>query len=194
MLKGALAEWRVGYPWLPESDMGPLIDEDAARQIRRHIEHLSQTEQLLAKAPASGLEQLGHYIEPHVFKISRLTQLTREVFGPVLHVITYKVSELEQVLQDINNTGYGLTLGVHSRIDGFAQQVFANTRVGNTYVNRNIVGAVVGVNPFGGQGLSGTGPKAGGPNYLQRFAVERTYTDNIVAKGGNTDLFTMADD
>ncbi len=194
MLQGALAEWRVGYPWLPESDMGPLIDEDAARQIRRHIEHLSKTQQLLAKAPASGLEQQGHYIEPHVFKISRLSELTREVFGPVLHVITYKMSDVEQALQDINGSGYGLTLGVHSRIDGFAREVFANTKVGNTYVNRNIVGAVVGVNPFGGQGLSGTGPKAGGPNYLQRFAVERTYTDNVVAKGGNTDLFTMADD
>ena len=194
MLKGALAEWRVGYPWLPETDMGPLIDEDAVHVIRRHIQDLTQTEQLLAKAPSSGLEQQGHYIEPHVFKISRLEQLQREVFGPVLHIITYKVAEFEQVLEDINASGYGLTLGVHSRIDGFAQQVFANTRVGNTYVNRNIVGAVVGVNPFGGQGLSGTGPKAGGPNYLQRFAVERTYTDNVVAKGGNTDLFTMADD
>ena len=174
--------------------MGPLIDEDAVHVIRRHIQDLTQTEQLLAKAPSSGLEQQGHYIEPHVFKISRLEQLQREVFGPVLHIITYKVAEFEQVLEDINASGYGLTLGVHSRIDGFAQQVFANTRVGNTYVNRNIVGAVVGVNPFGGLGLSGTGPKAGGPNYLQRFAVERTYTDNVVAKGGNTDLFTMADD
>ena len=194
MLRGALAEWRVGHPWHPESDMGPLIDEEAARQIRRHIEKLLQTETLLAKSPVTDTPRSGYYIEPHVFGISRLDQLKREVFGPVLHVISYKASEIEQVLQDINESGYGLTLGVHSRIDGFAQQVFANTRVGNTYVNRNIVGAVVGVNPFGGQGLSGTGPKAGGPNYLQRFALERTYTDNVVAKGGNTDLFTMADD
>ena len=194
MLRGALAEWRVGHPWHPESDMGPLIDEEAARQIRRHIEKLLQTETLLAKSPVTDTPRSGYYIEPHVFGISRLDQLKREVFGPVLHVISYKASEFEQVLQDINESGYGLTLGVHSRIDGFAQQVFANTRVGNTYVNRNIVGAVVGVNPFGGQGLSGTGPKAGGPNYLQRFALERTYTDNVVAKGGNTDLFTMADD
>ena len=114
-----------------------------------------------------------------------------EMFGPILHVIRYKVSDMPKVLEDINASGYGLTLGVHSRIDGFAREVFNATRVGNTYINRNMVGAVVGVNPFGGQGLSGTGPKAGGPHYLLRFATEKTRTDNVVAKGGNTQLFNL---
>ena len=103
------------------------------------------------------------------------------------------MSDLPDVLADINASGYGLTLGVHSRIDGFARDVFNATRVGNTYINRNMVGAVVGVNPFGGQGLSGTGPKAGGPHYLLRVATEKSRTDNVVAKGGNTQLFSLAD-
>ena len=114
-----------------------------------------------------------------------------EMFGPILHVIRYKVSDMPKVLEDINASGYGLTLGVHSRIDGFAREVFNATRVDNTYINRNMVGAVVGVNPFGGQGLSGTGPKAGGPHYLLSFATEKTRTDNVVAKGGNTQLFNL---
>ena len=126
-----------------------------------------------------------------MWEIERLSQLPQEVFGPILHVIRYRVPELPAVLQDINASGYGLTLGIHSRIDGFAREIFAATRVGNTYINRNMVGAVVGVNPFGGQGLSGTGPKAGGPHYLQRFATEKTRTDNVVARGGNTQLFNL---
>lgn len=109
------------------------------------------------------------------------------------HIIRFKVCDLPQVLADINASGYGLTLGVHSRIDGFSREVFNATRVGNTYINRNMVGAVVGVNPFGGQGLSGTGPKAGGPHYLLRFATEKTRTDNVVAKGGNTQLFNLCE-
>jgi len=117
--------------------------------------------------------------------------LPGEVFGPVLHIIRYRSDQMPQILADINASGYGLTLGVHSRIDGFSDEVFAATRVGNTYINRNMVGAVVGVNPFGGQGLSGTGPKAGGPHYLLRFATERTRTENVVAKGGNTQLFSL---
>ena len=118
--------------------------------------------------------------------------LEREVFGPVLHVIRFRADELDAVLDDINGTGYGLTVGVHSRIDGFARDVFAATRVGNTYINRNMVGAVVGVNPFGGQGLSGTGPKAGGPHYLPRFATEYTVSNNISAVGGNASLLSLA--
>ena len=135
----------------------------------------------------------GVAFHPRVNMPDKLAQLEQEIFGPVLHVIRYARADLPKVYQQINDSGYGLTLGVHSRIDGFARSVFKNTRVGNTYVNRNMIGAVVGVNPFGGQGLSGTGPKAGGPHYLQRFATERTYTDNLVARGGNTDLFTMSD-
>ena len=135
----------------------------------------------------------GSFFAPRVYEIESLSQLKEEVFGPVLHVVRYSASDINRVYDDINATGYGLTLGVHSRIDGFSREVFARTRVGNTYINRNIVGAVVGVNPFGGQGLSGTGPKAGGPHYLLRFACERTRTENIVARGGNAQLFNLED-
>ena len=137
---------------------------------------------------------MGYFVAPQAYEINSLAQLPQEVFGPVLHVIRYPAQELSRVLDEINASGYGLTLGVHSRIDAFAREVFNATRVGNTYINRNMVGAVVGSNPFGGQGLSGTGPKAGGPNYLLRFATERTRTDNVVAKGGNTRLFNLTED
>ena len=133
----------------------------------------------------------GYFIAPQVYEIQRLSQLQREVFGPILHVIRYAVADVPGIIKDINASGYGLTMGVHSRIEGFAADLFAATRVGNTYINRNMVGAVVGVNPFGGQGLSGTGPKAGGPHYLLRFATEKTRTDNVVARGGNTQLFSL---
>jgi RHH-type proline utilization regulon transcriptional repressor/proline dehydrogenase/delta 1-pyrroline-5-carboxylate dehydrogenase len=136
----------------------------------------------------------GYFFMPRVYEIRRLSQLPGEVFGPILHVIRYRMDDMPKILADINASGYGLTLGIHSRIDGFAREVFNATRVGNTYVNRNMVGAVVGVNPFGGQGLSGTGPKAGGPNYLLRFGAEKTRTDNVVAKGGNAQLFNLGDD
>ncbi|MCA1778758.1 MAG: aldehyde dehydrogenase family protein, partial [Xanthomonadaceae bacterium] len=115
------------------------------------------------------------------------------VFGPILHVIRYKASELDRVIEAINATGYGLTLGCHSRIDRVQRHVIENVRVGNAYVNRNMTGAVVGVQPFGGEGLSGTGPKAGGPNYLQRFAVERARTVNTAAVGGNASLMVLSD-
>ena len=111
-----------------------------------------------------------------------------EKFGPILHFIKYKAEELESILEEVNDTGYGLTMGMHSRISGKARQVFENANIGNFYLNRDIVGAVVGVQPFGGQGLSGTGPKAGGPNYLHSFVNEKTFTDNVMATGGNIDL------
>ena len=124
-------------------------------------------------------------------EIDSIRRLEGEVFGPVLHVVRFAASALDRVLAEIEDTGYGLTLGVHSRIDGFAREIFRKTRAGNVYVNRNMIGAVVGVHPFGGRGLSGTGPKAGGPHYLLRFATERTRSENITAKGGNTELFGL---
>jgi RHH-type proline utilization regulon transcriptional repressor/proline dehydrogenase/delta 1-pyrroline-5-carboxylate dehydrogenase len=127
-------------------------------------------------------------------EISSLDVLKREVFGPVLHVLRYRSSELSSLLESINATGYGLTLGIHSRIDSAARSINRRMRVGNAYVNRNMVGAVVGVQPFGGCGLSGTGPKAGGPHYLQRFATERTLTINTSAVGGNASLMSLASD
>jgi RHH-type transcriptional regulator, proline utilization regulon repressor / proline dehydrogenase / delta 1-pyrroline-5-carboxylate dehydrogenase len=120
--------------------------------------------------------------------------LEREVFGPILHVVRYDGARLDQVLDSINNVGYGLTLGIHSRIDSTVRHILGRLRVGNAYVNRNMIGAVVGVQPFGGEGLSGTGPKAGGPRYLHRFATERTLTVDTTAAGGNASLLSLAED
>jgi len=130
---------------------------------------------------------------PRAYEIPSLSVLKREVFGPVLHVIRFKASELNKVIDEINSTGYGLTLGVHSRIDATVHYISQHARVGNCYVNRNQIGAVVGVQPFGGEGLSGTGPKAGGPHYLLRFAGERTLTINTTASGGNASLLTIGE-
>ncbi|PID55221.1 MAG: bifunctional proline dehydrogenase/L-glutamate gamma-semialdehyde dehydrogenase [Gammaproteobacteria bacterium] len=191
MLSGAMAELTIDDPAQLSTDVGPVIDTEAKHMLERHDQRMRSEAKLIAACALH--THAGTYFAPRAFEIERLSQLPEEVFGPVLHIIRYKVSELPQVLADINASGYGLTLGVHSRIDGFAQDVFNATRVGNTYINRNMVGAVPGVNPFGGQGLSGTGPKAGGPHYLQRFATERTRTDNVVAKGGNTQLFSLSE-
>jgi RHH-type proline utilization regulon transcriptional repressor/proline dehydrogenase/delta 1-pyrroline-5-carboxylate dehydrogenase len=135
----------------------------------------------------------GTFFAPRAYEIPALSTLTREVFGPVLHVLRWKGSELPQVIEQINATGYGLTLGVHSRIDDTVEYIRSHARVGNCYVNRNQIGAVVGVQPFGGESLSGTGPKAGGPHYLLRFAGERTLTINTTAAGGNASLLTIGE-
>jgi RHH-type proline utilization regulon transcriptional repressor/proline dehydrogenase/delta 1-pyrroline-5-carboxylate dehydrogenase len=193
MLRGATHELRLGDPMELRTDVGPVIDVEAQQLIEEHTNRMRREGRLLSEASLDPILPNGHFVAPQIYEIDRLDQLEREVFGPILHVIRYKKSELRNVLADIKASGYGLTLGIHSRIDGFAQTVFDNTQVGNTYINRNTVGAVVGVNPFGGQGLSGTGPKAGGPHYLYRFVSEKTRTDNVVAKGGNTDLFTLSE-
>ena len=193
MLHGATLELSVGDPMKLQTDVGPVIDAEAQQLIQEHTDRMRREGRLLSEASLDPNLPNGHFVAPQIYEIDRLDQLKREVFGPILHLIRYKKSELRDVLADIRASGYGLTLGIHSRIDGFAQRVFENTQVGNTYINRNTVGAVVGVNPFGGQGLSGTGPKAGGPHYLYRFVSEKTRTDNVVAKGGNTDLFTLSE-
>ncbi len=193
MLHGATLELSVGDPMKLRTDVGPVIDAEAQQLIQEHTDRMRREGRLLSEASLDPDLPNGHFVAPQIYEIDRLDQLKREVFGPILHLIRYKKSELRDVLADIRASGYGLTLGIHSRIDGFAQRVFENTQVGNTYINRNTVGAVVGVNPFGGQGLSGTGPKAGGPHYLYRFVSEKTRTDNVVAKGGNTDLFTLSE-
>jgi RHH-type proline utilization regulon transcriptional repressor/proline dehydrogenase/delta 1-pyrroline-5-carboxylate dehydrogenase len=191
MLAGAMKELAIGDPAGLATDIGPVIDLEARQRLEQHVERLGREASLLAKCELRKDLAEGYFFAPQAWEIKSLEQLPEEVFGPILHVIRYRGSDVAPVLQQINASGYGLTLGVHSRIDGFAREVFRGTRVGNTYINRNIVGAVVGVNPFGGQGLSGTGPKAGGPHYLLRFATEKTRTDNVVAKGGNTQLFTL---
>ncbi len=192
-LTGALQSLRLGDPALLATDIGPVIGEHAQKNLLKHIERMTVEGKLLAKLdPPESLN--GWFVGPHIFEIDSLAQLPEEVFGPVLHVIRYQAGRLDEVIKQINRSGYGLTLGIHSRIRGFADYVFQRTRIGNTYINRNMVGAVVGCQPFGGCGLSGTGPKAGGPHYLNAFATEKTRTENIVARGGNTLLFGLPDD
>ena len=188
ILAGALAELKVGDPAEPDTDIGPIIDVPAQAALASHIRKLRAAAKLLGEAPASTAS--GTFIAPIAFQLP-LEQLPRtEVFGPVLHVCTYRRAELPRVLQWLRDIGFGLTLGIHSRIQSFVDEVLAATRVGNTYVNRSMIGAVVGVQPFGGEGLSGTGPKAGGPHYMLRFATERTVTVNTAAIGGVTELLS----
>ena len=175
MLKGAMQQLRVGNPALLQTDIGPVIDQEAQLNIQNHIDKMRSkgypVHQLMRNADAQALAG-GTFIPPTLIELPNLDDLEREVFGPVLHMIVYKYGELEQLLQRINDKGYGLTMGLHTRIDETIQKVIAHAKVGNLYINRNIVGAVVGVQPFGGEGLSGTGPKAGGPLYAYRLMHE----------------------
>jgi RHH-type proline utilization regulon transcriptional repressor/proline dehydrogenase/delta 1-pyrroline-5-carboxylate dehydrogenase len=193
MLAGALAELAVGDPADPETDVGPVIDDEAKRMLEAHVAGLRTRGRLIAQARLPETARHGTFVAPAAFEIPLAALPQREVFGPVLHVIRYRAGALEPALDAIAATGYGLTLGIHSRIARFVDRVRSRVRVGNTYVNRNMIGAVVGVQPFGGEGLSGTGPKAGGPHYLQRFAIERTLTVNTAAAGGNAALLAQAD-
>jgi RHH-type proline utilization regulon transcriptional repressor/proline dehydrogenase/delta 1-pyrroline-5-carboxylate dehydrogenase len=138
-----------------------------------------------------GEDLAGSFVAPTLIRLDRVADLDREVFGPVLHVVTFASGELEKTVEEINASGFGLTMGLHSRIGSVAQAVRARARVGNLYVNRSMIGAVVGVQPFGGEGLSGTGPKAGGPHYLPRFCVERTWTVDTTSAGGNASLLSL---
>jgi RHH-type proline utilization regulon transcriptional repressor/proline dehydrogenase/delta 1-pyrroline-5-carboxylate dehydrogenase len=187
LLGGALAELKVGDPAEADTDIGPVIDAAARESLVRHVERLRHSARLIgeAKAPPS-----GNFVAPVAFELPLEALPRTEVFGPILHVCLYRRNDLGTLLQWIRDTGYGLTLGVHSRIQSFVDSVVREARVGNIYVNRSMIGAVVGVQPFGGEGLSGTGPKAGGPHYLLRFATERTLTVNTAAVGGVTELLT----
>jgi RHH-type proline utilization regulon transcriptional repressor/proline dehydrogenase/delta 1-pyrroline-5-carboxylate dehydrogenase len=149
---------------------------------------------LIQRVPLGSELERGCFFAPLAFEIGRIDQLEGEVFGPILHVVRFAGDRLGDVVDAINGTGYGLTLGVHSRIDQTVDLVLERARAGNIYVNRNMIGAVVGVQPFGGEGLSGTGPKAGGPHYLPRFATERTVSVNTAAVGGNASLLSLEDD
>ncbi|MCX2779949.1 bifunctional proline dehydrogenase/L-glutamate gamma-semialdehyde dehydrogenase PutA [Microbulbifer thermotolerans] len=191
MLKGACKELTLGDPSKLETDIGPVIDEKALSMLERHRARMQKEAKPLFTFDDSKKPAKGTFFGPQVVEIEDFSLLEREVFGPFLHVVRFKAEELEDVIRRINATGYGLTFGLHSRIEGRAHAVFKRVKVGNCYVNRDMVGAVVGVNPFGGQGLSGTGPKAGGPHYLFRFGNEKTKTINTVATGGNTQLFTL---
>jgi RHH-type proline utilization regulon transcriptional repressor/proline dehydrogenase/delta 1-pyrroline-5-carboxylate dehydrogenase len=190
MLTGAMKCLVIGDPADLATDVGPVISEAALGRLRKHAERMRQESQLLYACPLDQKHEMGHFFAPHLFELRALDQLKTEEFGPILHVVRYQAQQLPQVIDAIRRTGFGLTLGVHSRLESVADHVFRSVPVGNTYVNRNMIGAVVGVQPFGGQGLSGTGPKAGGPHYLLRFANERTLTVNTVAIGGNVELLS----
>jgi RHH-type proline utilization regulon transcriptional repressor/proline dehydrogenase/delta 1-pyrroline-5-carboxylate dehydrogenase len=186
MIAGAARELAIGDPREPATHIGPVIDAEAKQRLDAHIARMKSEARVHFAGSAPG----GLYVAPHIFELSDAAQLTEEVFGPVLHVVRYPADRLDRVLQSIEQSGYGLTLGIHSRIDDTVEAVIDRLAVGNVYVNRNMIGAVVGVQPFGGFGLSGTGPKAGGPHYLARFATEQTVTVNTAAAGGNAELMS----
>ncbi len=193
MLAGAMAELRIGDPGLLETDVGPVIDADAKAMLVEHAAHMDREAKLIHACTLSDECAHGTFFAPRAYEIDSLKRIEREVFGPILHVIRYDDARLDDVIAAVNTTGYGLTLGIHSRIDATIEYIRRRVRVGNIYVNRNMIGAVVGVQPFGGEGLSGTGPKAGGPYYLHRFAVERTVAIDLTAQGGNATLLSLGE-
>ena len=186
MISGAARELTIGDPRDIATHIGPVIDGEAKQRLETHIARMQKE----ARLHFAGVAPSGNYVAPHIFELVDAGQLTEEVFGPILHVVRFPADRLDRALQSIERSGYGLTLGIHSRIDDTIETVIAKLAVGNVYVNRNMIGAVVGVQPFGGQGLSGTGPKAGGPHYLARFATEQTVTVNTAAAGGNAALMS----
>jgi RHH-type proline utilization regulon transcriptional repressor/proline dehydrogenase/delta 1-pyrroline-5-carboxylate dehydrogenase len=186
MLRGAVAALTVGDPSDAATDVGPVIDAEAHANLSRHVERLGSEARRIGGTGAAG-DLPPHVIAPVAFEIHRIADLKEEIFGPVLHVVRWR-GDVDAVMEEINALGYGLTLGLQTRIDSRALRLAERARVGNVYVNRNMIGAVVGVQPFGGEGLSGTGPKAGGPHYLLRLCAEQTLTINTAAAGGNAAL------
>ena len=193
MLSGAMDELKVGDPGLLSTDVGPVIDEPSRNGLADHAARMDKEARLIKQVTLPADCANGTFLAPRAYELKSLSQLTHEVFGPILHVIRWKASELDAVIDAINATGFGLTLGIHSRIDSTIAHISQHAKVGNCYVNRNQIGAVVGVQPFGGENLSGTGPKAGGPHYLLRFVTERTLTVNTTAAGGNASLLTLGE-
>ena len=190
MIVGAMRTLAIGDPADPATDVGPVIDRPALGRLEDHVEAMRDKIVYRCEVPP-GLD--GCFLGPTLIEVGSIAELHEERFGPILHVARFAAPRLDRVLADIRDAGYGLTLGIHSRIHRCAENVMATVQVGNTYVNRDMIGATVGVQPFGGEGLSGTGPKAGGPNYLARFAVERTVTWNTTATGGNAELLSLPD-
>ncbi|CAN5358997.1 bifunctional proline dehydrogenase/L-glutamate gamma-semialdehyde dehydrogenase PutA [soil metagenome] len=186
IIVGSARELKLGDVGDPATHIGPVIDAEAKQKLDGHIARMTRE----ARVHFAGVAPAGNFVAPHIFELADARQLTEEVFGPILHVVRYAARDLDTVLQAISDSGYGLTLGIHSRIDDMVETAIDRLQVGNIYVNRNMIGAVVGVQPFGGSGLSGTGPKAGGPHYLPRFATEQTVSINTAAVGGNAALLS----
>jgi RHH-type proline utilization regulon transcriptional repressor/proline dehydrogenase/delta 1-pyrroline-5-carboxylate dehydrogenase len=194
MLTGAMAELRIGDPGLLATDVGPVIDEPARQALERHAARMAREGRLLYECPLPAGTEHGTFFAPRAFEIDSAGRLEREVFGPILHVVRWRADRLDAICDEIAATGYALTLGIHSRIDETVRHILRRLGVGNSYVNRTMIGAVVGVQPFGGERLSGTGPKAGGPHYLHRFAVERTVSVDTTAAGGNATLLSLGEE
>jgi RHH-type proline utilization regulon transcriptional repressor/proline dehydrogenase/delta 1-pyrroline-5-carboxylate dehydrogenase len=192
LLAGVTEELRLGDPARLDTDIGPVIDADALAMLEAHAARMDREATLVCRANLPA-DAKGHFFAPRAYRLDDLDRIEREVFGPILHVVTFAADELPSLVERVNAKGYGLTLGVHSRIDETVETVRRLARAGNVYVNRNMIGATVGVQPFGGEGLSGTGPKAGGPHYLFRFATERTFTVNTAAAGGNAALIASSE-
>ncbi|MFA5900135.1 MAG: aldehyde dehydrogenase family protein, partial [Hyphomicrobium sp.] len=190
MLVGAIEALDIGDPFDYGTDIGPVIDEEAQDALEGHKIRMQREGRQLVDLMLPESCRAGSYVTPAAYEVDSLDVIGGEVFGPILHVVRYARGSLDKVVAAINETGYGLTLGVHSRLEGVADYVAEHARVGNIYVNRNQIGAVVGMQPFGGEGLSGTGPKAGGPNTLLAYAAERVRSSDITATGGNLDLLT----
>ena len=191
MIAGAARELKLGDPRDPATHVGPVIDAEAFDNLDRWIAAMAGRGALRFRwDEGRDLPDGGFFVPPAIVELGSARGLTREVFGPILHVVRWRADRLDALLDDIAANGYGLTLGIHSRIDATIARIVARLANGNVYVNRNMIGAVVGTQPFGGSGLSGTGPKAGGPNYLRRFALEQVVTVNTAASGGNAALLT----
>jgi RHH-type proline utilization regulon transcriptional repressor/proline dehydrogenase/delta 1-pyrroline-5-carboxylate dehydrogenase len=190
-LQGHMDTLLLGDPYERETDIGPIIDNESVNKLQKHIDWLDNNGKLIARCPPADVtdkDLASRLLAPCVYQINSISQLRQENFGPILHIIPFRHDEIQQVLSDINNTGYGLTLGLQSRNQDWLDRIISQVNVGNIYINRNMVGAKVSSQPFGGHGLSGTGPKAGGPNYLIAMVDEHTVTTNITAWGGNPEL------
>ena len=190
-LIGAMQELVTGDPADLATDLGPVISSDAARKLTEYVARVGREARILATGRPVAAGAAGHFVLPHLIELGSARALTSEQFGPILHVVRYRADRLPELLADLRANGYALTLGVQTRLESTWREVLRLSSAGNCYVNRNMIGAVVGVQPFGGSGLSGTGPKAGGPHYLSRFVHERTLTVNTTATGGNADLLSL---
>jgi RHH-type proline utilization regulon transcriptional repressor/proline dehydrogenase/delta 1-pyrroline-5-carboxylate dehydrogenase len=192
LLAGAMQELVIGDPAWLATDIGPVIDAEAQAKLNAHAAKLRTSGKLIAEVALPPEAAHGTFVAPLAAEIASLSVLREEQFGPLLHVLSFEADAMDTLIDELNALGYGLTLGVHSRIERTWRAVQAKMRVGNVYINRGMTGAVVGVQPFGGEGLSGTGPKAGGPHYLLRFVTERTLTVNTAAVGGNARLLAAS--
>jgi RHH-type proline utilization regulon transcriptional repressor/proline dehydrogenase/delta 1-pyrroline-5-carboxylate dehydrogenase len=191
LLIGHMQELSVGNPMWLSTDIGPVIDEEARSGLAAHVERMRKDARVLYQCPLDEAAEQGIFFPPTLVELDSIDVLKREGFGPVLHIVRHRNRELGKMTEAINATKYGLTMGLHSRIDARARALVRASGAGNIYINRNMIGAIVGVQPFGGRGLSGTGPKAGGPHYLLRFGSEYTVSTNLSAVGGNASLLSL---